>query len=647
MCADESQSPDAARPVSRTTLLGGGLAVFAGTFLFRYITVDFPNDHFVHLSRARQIVLGEVPIRDFFDPGLILQYYVSAAALIAFGDTLLGEAVLTISFIALGTALSFTLALRASRSVGIALVAAITAAATMPRLYSYPKAFLYVLALACGWRYARAPGGRGLIVLALVTAAAFLFRPDHGVYIAVAVVVLLALAHWRDMRSTAAAMSKYGAMTAVLLLPLLVFLAMTAGVTRYYLASDAQAQDITTPRLLRLPLTIDRSAPLVAVDPAPGRQIRVRWTPDVRESERQNRETRYHLANGSQEEGLTWRYVLNDDSRANIRALISDRAVADTHGIDRERAELSVRESWRDSVRRLGTLRINVGIFTPQNALAWLYYVTIGLPLAGVLILVASWRQGRFAPADRAALGMTVVLCLVINQGLVRDNPRVRLPDVATATVVLGAWVAAVLVGNRASRTRLAALTAVGALTIWSAGTVGGAGERLRASGVLTAPGRVPEQIADVTAELRRHPIEVWAPEGSTGIRALTRYIHDCTRPDDRVLVTWFEPGVFFYAQRRFAGGQVYLDPGWHDSTDDQRLTIERMKTQRVPIVLVRAEVERIYQQTFGLVHDYVRLRYWTAARSTFGGDQEYAVLVDMSLAPSGRYEPLDLPCYR
>ena len=29
------------------------LGVFVGTFLFRWLTVDFANDHFQHLSRAR------------------------------------------------------------------------------------------------------------------------------------------------------------------------------------------------------------------------------------------------------------------------------------------------------------------------------------------------------------------------------------------------------------------------------------------------------------------------------------------------------------------------------------------------------------------------------------------------------------------
>ncbi len=64
------------------------LAAFAGTCVFRFLTVDFTNDHFTHLTRARQIVLGDLPIRDFFDPGQFLHYYASAAAQAIFGFNL-------------------------------------------------------------------------------------------------------------------------------------------------------------------------------------------------------------------------------------------------------------------------------------------------------------------------------------------------------------------------------------------------------------------------------------------------------------------------------------------------------------------------------------------------------------------------------
>ena len=97
------------------------LGVFAGTFLFRWLTVEFTNDHFVHLSRARQILLGDVPIRDFFDLGMFLQYYLSSAAQLVFGDNLFGEAILTISLVAFGTMLVFHLSARLSGSRWLAL----------------------------------------------------------------------------------------------------------------------------------------------------------------------------------------------------------------------------------------------------------------------------------------------------------------------------------------------------------------------------------------------------------------------------------------------------------------------------------------------------------------------------------------------
>src|SRR5262245_20934492 len=95
---------------SRFVLPCVAAVVFVATFLFRFLTLEFMNDHFVHLTRGRQILLGEVPVRDFFDPGLFLQYYASAAALVLSGGTLFGEALLTVSLVALGGALTFLLA---------------------------------------------------------------------------------------------------------------------------------------------------------------------------------------------------------------------------------------------------------------------------------------------------------------------------------------------------------------------------------------------------------------------------------------------------------------------------------------------------------------------------------------------------------
>jgi hypothetical protein len=74
-------SHDGPIAVGRSAVLAGAAAATAATVLFRVLTAELTNDHFVHQSRGWQILQGEVPVRDFFGPGRILQYYTSTAAL--------------------------------------------------------------------------------------------------------------------------------------------------------------------------------------------------------------------------------------------------------------------------------------------------------------------------------------------------------------------------------------------------------------------------------------------------------------------------------------------------------------------------------------------------------------------------------------
>ncbi len=110
----DSSSESSAPSGASINLVVLDLGVFVCIFLFRFLTVDFKNDHFAHLSRARQILLGDLPVRDFFDGGFFLQNYASTAAQLAFGYNLFGEALLTISLVALGGMLAFHLSARLS-----------------------------------------------------------------------------------------------------------------------------------------------------------------------------------------------------------------------------------------------------------------------------------------------------------------------------------------------------------------------------------------------------------------------------------------------------------------------------------------------------------------------------------------------------
>ena len=216
------------------------LGVFAGAFLFRWLTVEFTNDHFVHLSRARQILLGDVPIRDFFDLGMFLQYYLSSAAQLVFGDNLFGEALLTISLVAFGTMLVFHLSAQLSGSRWLAAGATLLTVLAFPRLYNYPKVFLYVSAIGLVWLYTHRGSRLHVSLMAALTAVAFLLRHDHGVYIAGMMVCFLGLREWGGAQLWRR-LALYAGVTAGLVLPYLVFVQMTTGLVSFVGGSRQQA----------------------------------------------------------------------------------------------------------------------------------------------------------------------------------------------------------------------------------------------------------------------------------------------------------------------------------------------------------------------------------------------------------------------
>jgi hypothetical protein len=177
--------------VGRATAAIAGLLVFLSYFL---VLGRLENDHFVIIARARQVLFGEWPARDFIDPGMPLTYLPSAAAAAVAGPTLLTEAVMGIGLIALATVIVFSIVRRTTGSIALALAAAAVIGAYPPRLYSATKVATICVALWFGIRYAERPTAQRLLVFAAWTGVAFLVRFDYAVYIGGAAVVLLALA---------------------------------------------------------------------------------------------------------------------------------------------------------------------------------------------------------------------------------------------------------------------------------------------------------------------------------------------------------------------------------------------------------------------------------------------------------------------
>jgi hypothetical protein len=68
---------------------------------------------------------------------------------------------------------------------------------------------------------------------------------------------------------------------------------------------------------------------------SPRAYVNVRWVPDLPLDQRRGLEQRHSLRDGVPLDERTWRYTLEDQSVANVVALMQDASVEDTHGVDR------------------------------------------------------------------------------------------------------------------------------------------------------------------------------------------------------------------------------------------------------------------------------------------------------------------------
>ena len=487
--------------------------------------------------------------------------------------------------------------------------------------------------------------------MALVTAVAFLFRHDHGVYIGISMTGLIVLLDWGATSRAVSTFGRYLVFTALLLLPFGIFIQSTVGVVPYLRGSGPQMTELTTPVFVWPRFVVAASEPVGNLSRPSEQRTHVRWADEVEDAARLEREQRYALTKSARTDDVhTWSYELANNAPENIRALVGDPLVVDTNGVDRNTSRIPT-ESWgMRTMRQL--LSFRRAALTQDNALAWLYYATLLLPVVGAWLLLIGWRSSQITREEVALVGSLVLLCAVIEVTLLRGSPDSRLPDVAAPMAVLGAWVTSrwlkprdpVAPASRSTGRFLAA--AIGWLiTLWSCASLGNAGLLQETATMFLDPHPTLTRLDATTRTLHRRPIDTWAPPGSTGERALSRYIYQCTAPTDRVLAANFLPELNFYSERGFAGGQVYLLVGWHAAMTDQQLTIARLERQRVPVMILDEASQDATWAHFPLVADHVREHYTVAATSTFGGDRVYVVYVNRKLSPTGNYEPLRLPC--
>jgi hypothetical protein len=538
--------------VRRLALL---IAVIAAALFFRLATASIVNDDYLHLSVAQQIVLGDLPVRDFIDPGEFLFNYTSAAAQVLLGRRVLSEVLLDVVFLALGHGLVFGLAWRASGSPLLALLVTVLSAVLVTRLYSYPKIFLYAVALLVIWRYADDRRIRMLLWTALCTAVIFLFRHDHGARVGLTTAAMLVMVHWPDgWRVIARKLLIYAGATAALLLPFLVFVQLHSSGFSYW----------------RNMLESGRTEYARTVGPVP----------------------RFDFEPGG--------VILNE-----------------------------------------------------QNALAWLYYLTILLPW--LTLLIVTWDTYRERGAAGGAIerplrheapkiAAAAVLAVAMHLYLLRAASESAVADVSTTTAVLGAWLLGRGLGPlllrrpRFTRTLVPAaisLAVVAATLAFLGATEGGAAVRTLIADARAGDGAIFRRID----EFRR----MAAPYDDEG----ARYVFACTAESDRLLVaSSYAPHAYYAAGRGFAAGRLYFLVSLGPSPALHAFSAQRLREERVPIVLVNPPDYPAFAEGYASIHQYLVEHYREAGTAEFD-ESEMKVLVDTRIKPVSTWGPRSLPCFR
>lgn len=167
--------------------------------------------------------------------------------------------------------------------------------------------------------------------------------------------------------------------------------------------------------------------------------VNVRWGTSIGDVERGRLERRYSLTPGEPRGERSWNYLLTDVSRDNIRAIVRDPAVADTHEIDRL--------TFRPAAAATRTAYVGRGPAWAGTFLEWLSvaFASLGGLALGVLLLSRIERPLRLqrSVARLAALltsPHSIVAALRrLLQAVAARVPEASAEAVAAFRMILGA----------------------------------------------------------------------------------------------------------------------------------------------------------------------------------------------------------------
>lgn len=299
-----------------------------------------------------------------------------------------------------------------------------------------------------------------------------------------------------------------------------------------------------------------------------------------------------------------------------------------------------------------------------DNAVAWLFYGELALPFVA-LGLVALAPQA-FRPGwtnAQVKIRTVAVLAMMLNAGFLRSPLAARLADPSVPHAILLAWLPVALaatirrpqslgVSGRwwplATRTVCVAVS-VALLVILAVAATDDWHRRLEKARMTDGPGPAIARAKVVWREVgHAFPLPAGLNAAPNSVTALALYVRTCTRPADRVFVQDYLPQVLALSERGFAGGHADLRPGFFGSEAMQRLTIDRLTHQSVPVALVGAgDTLGGFRASFPLIAAYFDEHYQNAGERVFDGRFAIRLLVRRDAVRAGTFAPLEWPCFR
>ena len=287
-----------------------------------------------------------------------------------------------------------------------------------------------------------------------------------------------------------------------------------------------------------------------------------------------------------------------------------------------------------------GGLEIAIGGWrlSPESLLFWIYLAVTGALTA----LLVSWRRTPALPPAAALWIFLLAFRLVI----LRHPLRARVPDVAVVAALAGVIVAAVLVRQAwawwrtrpawsvAAAATVVVFALVTAVSLWS---VVNLSDRLAQAGVRRGAGGV---LASARGVVARGAARSWEPYWPAGeVPPVVDYLVRCTRPSDRLLLTWFAPEYYLFAGRPFAAGQSQFFRQSFATDRDQAVMLARMRRQTVPFVLVNEAEQAEFSRAFPRLAAFLAGAY--TVRTRFARDEEttIAIAVRNDLRPRTGFE--------